>query len=135
VNMPLNGNPGIECRTSGTGGNYTVVFQFTNALTSVSSAAVTSGTGSVSTSGIGTNPNEYIVNLTGVTNAQYLTVTLTNVQDVAGNAGTVVSPRIGILIGDVNATGLVDSGDVFLVRQQTGQNASSSNFREDVNVR
>jgi hypothetical protein len=41
---------------------------------------------------------------------------------------------MGVLVGDVNASGLVDSGDVFLVRQQTGQSANPSNFQEDVNA-
>jgi hypothetical protein len=39
-----------------------------------------------------------------------------------------------LLIGDVNGSGLVDSGDVFLVRQQTGKNAGSSNFHFDINA-
>jgi hypothetical protein len=39
-----------------------------------------------------------------------------------------------VLLGDVDVSGLVDSGDVFLIRQQTGQNANASNFREDVNA-
>jgi hypothetical protein len=41
---------------------------------------------------------------------------------------------MGVLIGDVDASGLVDSGDVFAVRQQTGQNAGASNFRKDVDA-
>jgi hypothetical protein len=32
------------------------------------------------------------------------------------------------------AVRLVDSGDVFLTRQQTGQSTSASNFRDDVNA-
>jgi hypothetical protein len=39
-----------------------------------------------------------------------------------------------VLLDDVNGSGLVDSGDVFLVRQQTGQSVTASNFREDVNA-
>jgi hypothetical protein len=41
---------------------------------------------------------------------------------------------MGVLLGDVNASGRVDSTDVFQVRQQTLQNANSSNFRMDVDV-
>ena len=69
-----------------------------------------------------------------MTNAQYLTVTLTGVTDVAGNSGNVLSPQMGVLIGDVNASGRVDSGDVSLVRQQTLQTITTSNFREDINA-
>jgi hypothetical protein len=39
-----------------------------------------------------------------------------------------------VLIGDVNASGDVDSADVFLVRQQTLHNVTLSNFREDLNA-
>jgi hypothetical protein len=60
------------------------------------------------------------------------------VTDVAGNNGP-VSGVIGVLVGDVNgdavnAPGIVDSGDVFLVRQQTGQTTTSANFRKDINA-
>src|SRR5207302_42424 len=71
-------------------------------------------------------------------NTQYITVTLNSVTDVAGNSGP-ASAVMGLLIGDVNgdvpnATGIVDSGDVFLVRQQTGQTTTLSNFRKDINA-
>ena len=85
-------------------------------------------------SSIATDPHQYIVNLTGVTNAQRVTVTLTNVSDAVGDFSASVSATMGVLLGDVNGTGLVDSGDVFLVRQQTGQSVSASNFRKDVNA-
>jgi hypothetical protein len=63
---------------------------------------------------------------------------LNGVTDVIGNSGP-VSAVMGLLIGDVNgdapnATGLVDSGDVFLVRQQTGQATTLTNFRKDINA-
>jgi hypothetical protein len=78
------------------------------------------------------------VNLTGLPNAQYTTVTLTGVAESGGATGN-VSGTMGLLVGDVNgnavnAPGLVDSGDVFLVRQQTGQTTTSSNFRKDINA-
>jgi hypothetical protein len=41
---------------------------------------------------------------------------------------------VGLLLGDVNSNRLVDSGDVFLARQQTGQTANFANFRKDVNA-
>jgi hypothetical protein len=135
INLPLSGNPGIECRSGGANGDYTLVFTFANTLTSVGGASVTSGTGTVSSKNIDSNDaHNYIVNLTGVTNAQVLKVGLTNLSDSAGDFSTAVSASMGVLVGDVNASRLVDSGDVFLVRQQTGQTVSASNFREDVNA-
>jgi hypothetical protein len=131
VNLPLFGI-GIECRTSGSGGNYTMVFTFANPVASVDSATVTSGTGSVSTAFV--QGGAYVVNLTGVANAQRLGLTLTNVQDSAGNSVASVSPTIGVLIGDVNASGRVDAADVSSVRQQTLQPVTASNFRNDINA-
>jgi hypothetical protein len=126
---------GIECRSGGANGDYTLVFTFSNLLTSVGNAKVSSGNGSVSSSNIDTaNAHNYIVNLTGVTNAQTVAVSLANVYDAAGNGSSTVSAFMGVLIGDVNASSLVDSGDVFLVRQRTGQAVTNSNFREDVNA-
>ena len=136
VNMPLppNSSPrGVECR-SGTAGNYKLVFTFTANLTSVTSASVSSGTGSFSSGTIGPNPNQYTVNLTGVADQQYITVTLNNVVDATGASGNIVSPQLGILVGDVNASGRVDAADVSSVRQQTLQTVSTSNFRNDLNA-
>ena len=141
VDLPLTGPPGIECRSGGATNDYTLVFTFTNNLTSVASASVTShnptsGTGMVGSSALGPNPNQYTVNLTGVSTGQYLTVTLNSVLDALGNSGNVLSPQIGVLVGDTNASGRVDGSDVSLIRQQNFQPLTQNppTFREDVNV-
>ena len=72
------------------------------------------------------------IDLHNVTNAQTIGITLNNVSD-GTNTGT-VSVAMGVLLGDVNASGRVDSGDVSLVRQQTLQTITSSNFQEDINA-
>jgi len=134
VNLPLTGTRGVECRSSSSlgAGKYQMVFQFDNALTSVTGASVT-GTGSVSSRMIGLNNHEYIVNLTGVANKQYISVKLTGVAG-APNGGTVAGPQMGVLIGDVDATGRVDGNDVSGVQSHTRQNASATNFRYDVDA-
>jgi sugar lactone lactonase YvrE len=135
IDLPLTGTRGIECRSGGNTGNYTLVFTFTNPLTSVDGATVTSGTGTVSGSNIDTgDARNYIVNLTGVSNAQYITVSINNVTDSLGNFSTSLSASAGILVGDVNSSGRVDAADVSLVRQQTLQPITGSNFREDVDA-
>ena len=83
---------------------------------------------------MGADTHQYIVNLTGVNNAQFVTVTLSNVTDSVGNFSGAVLVSMGVLLGDVNASGRVDAADVSLVRQQTLQLIGSSNFREDINV-
>jgi hypothetical protein len=135
VDLPLSGNPGIECRSGGANGNYTLVFTFSDTLANVGSASVSSGTGSIAGNNIdSSDARNYIVNLTGVANAQVITVMLSNVTDSAGNFSSAVSASMGVLLGDVNASGRVDAADVSLVRQQTLQTITSSNFREDVNA-
>jgi Dockerin type I domain/Galactose oxidase, central domain len=129
-----NGN-GIECRSGGTNGDYTFIFSFANTLSTVSSASVTSGTGSVASVKIdSSDAHNYIVNLTGVTNAQFLTVNLTNVTDSTGNFSSAVSASMGVLIGDVNGSGVVTSGDTNLCKAQALQPVTSANFRNDVNA-
>jgi hypothetical protein len=136
VTLPLTGRRGVECRSSSAlgAGNYQMVFEFVNPLTSVGSASVTTGTGSVSGSAIGLNKNEYIVNLTGVTNAQYVAVTLANVHDSVGNSGNVIGPQMGVLVGDTNADGFTDAVDTSQTKSQSGNSVQNANFREDVNV-
>lgn len=139
IDLPLTGTAGVESRTGGVSGNHKIVFTFLNTLTSVGGVTVAGTSGnpmSVPGGDSGINPSDshqYIVNLTGVDNAQYITITLTNVHDTVGNVGDVSVP-MGVLLADVNASKRVDSGDVFLVRQQSLQDANTANFREDVNA-
>jgi hypothetical protein len=133
VDLPLIGTSGIECRSGGANGDYKLVFTFLN-NTSVASVSVTSGAGTVSSSSIGPNPNQYTVNLTAVTNAQYLTVMLNGALDSTGNRGNVVGPKMGVLVGDVNASGVVTSGDTNLCKAQALQQVTNTNFRNDINA-
>ena len=139
IDLPFNppgpGAPsGIECRSGGTSGNYTMAFTFPNPLTSVGGATVSSGHGSVSNGAIGTDPHEYIVNLTNVTNQQEIDVTLTGIQDASGNHGGTVRATMNVLLGDTNADGFVNSADISQTKSQSGRAVTVSNFREDVNV-
>jgi hypothetical protein len=96
-----------------------MVFTFANTLEKVDGASVTSGTGSVANSNIDSNDKRNcVVNLTGVVTAQYITVSLSNVADSAGNFSSAVSASMGVLIGDVNGNGVVSNGDVSLVQAQ-----------------
>jgi hypothetical protein len=135
ITLPLTGTRGVECRSSGPNGDYTLIFTFSNPLTTV--AGATTSCGSISSNAIGPNQNQYTVNLTGENSCDgsYVTVTLQYVVDSAGNiSSSVLSPQMGLLIGDVNATGLVDGNDVSAVQAHTRQTANSTNFRADVNA-
>jgi hypothetical protein len=134
INLPVTGTRGVECRSGGANGNYTLVFTFANNLVSVESAGSTNGgPATVTSSAIGPNPNQYTVNFTGVPNAQYLQVTLVNAKDTTGAIGN-VSATMGVLVGDTTANGAVNSSDIAQTQSQSGQAVTSSNFREDVTV-
>jgi hypothetical protein len=133
VSGGLNGAVGIESQSGGPNGNYTMIFTFASPLTSVGGISVTSGTGTVKNGVVdSTNPNRYIVNLTGVVDAQVITVRLTNVQSTGG-LKPAVSASMGVLIGDTNGDGFVNSADIAQTKSQSGHLVTSSNFREDVN--
>jgi hypothetical protein len=133
--VDLTSGNGIECRSTGTNGDYTVVFTFADPLTNVASANVSSGAGSVLSGNIDTSDaHNYIVNLTGVANAQRVTINLNNLTDSAGGSSNTISTQMGVLIGDVNSSGRVDAADVSSVRQQTLQSVDLSNFRNDLNA-
>ena len=141
ISLSLTGPRGIEPRSSQAlgVGNYTLVFTFADNLTSVANASVTShdpagGTGSVLNSSLGPNANQCTVNLTNVSNAQYITVTLNSVLDTAGRNGDVAGPQMGVLIGDTSGNGSVNSVDIGQTKQQSGQLITGTNFREDLSA-
>jgi Dockerin type I domain/FG-GAP repeat len=91
--------------------------------------------GSVATSTIDRNdPHNYIVNLTDVTNAQVITVGVSNVTDSVGNFSSTVSASMGILAGDTNGDSVVNSADISQTKSQSGEAVTAANCREDVNI-
>lgn len=129
IGLPLAGTPGIECRSGGATNDYQVVVTFGGPVT-FSGARVTQGAGSVASTS--TNGNQVFLNLTGVTNAQNIQVTLFAVND--GVTTNDVAIPMSVLVGDVDGNRVVSNSDVNLVKAQAGQTVTSSNFREDVNA-
>ncbi len=124
----INHNPVTEARQ---GPAHNVVFTFNGAVLSAT-ATVTEG---AATPGVLTYVgNEVLVPLTGVTDQQYVTVSLTNITTSGGPTGVTATARIGFLLGDVNQSRVVTLSDVGLVNAQLAQPASPSNFLKDVNV-
>ena len=133
--IDLTNGQAIECRNGGSNGTYTLVFTFVNPIASVSGARVSVGTGSVSGNQVdSSDAHKYIVNLTGVTSGQRLTITLSDVTDSAGNTSPAVAGSMAVLVGDTNADGFVNSADISQTKAQSGQGVTSSNFREDLNA-
>jgi hypothetical protein len=103
-------------------------------LASVGGASVTIGTGSVSSSAVGAEAHEYVVDLTGVANAQEITVALTDVTDSLGNNSPSMQSTMGLLVGDTTGSRIVNSSDIGQTKTQSGQPVTASNFRTDVNA-
>ena len=129
IPLPLTGNVGIECRGGGATNDYQMIINFGTAVM-VGSASVTSGAGSVSNFGV--SGSEVTVNLTGVTNAQRITLTLHNVNN--GTSAGDVPVSMGVLMGGVNGNTGVSAFDVSQTKARSGQAVDATNFRSDVTV-
>ncbi|MEO8304922.1 MAG: DUF1800 family protein [Betaproteobacteria bacterium] len=120
--------PTVEPRN---GPNQTIVFKFDRTIVA-GSATVIEGVatkGTVQFSG-----TEMIVNLTGVTNQQYVTVSVSGVNGSDGSTAGTGAARVGYLAGDVNQSGVVTLADLGLTNAQVAQLVTSANFLKDVNA-
>jgi hypothetical protein len=126
VPLPLSGTVGIECRN---GPNHQIIVNFAGPVT-VQNATVAAGTATVQNFTV--SGSQVTVNLTGVTNAQRVTITLKNVND-GQNLGD-VAVSMDVLAGDSNQNGVVNATDISQVKGQIGQAITSSNFRTDLNL-
>jgi Subtilase family len=120
-------NPTTEPRT---GPSHQLVFTYDKAL-NAATATVTEGTATPSSSIVGST---VVVNLTGVPNAHYVTVTLSGVGSTDGGTGGTGVARAGFLVGDVNQNRVVTVADLGLVNAQLAQVVTAANFLKDVNA-
>jgi hypothetical protein len=129
IPLPLTGEPGVECRSSG--GNHTLLFTFSDNIAS-GTVTIASGTGAVA--GANVSQNTMTVNLTGVTDVQKIAVSLNNVTDLNGQVlpNTLVS--MNVLSGDTNGNKQVNATDIGQTKSQSGSPVTSVNFRQDVAV-
>ena len=72
--------------------------------------------------------------LTGVTDQQYVTVSLTNVASTDGGTGGSGSGARRVPAGDVNQSRVVTVADLGLVNAQLAQPVTAANFLKDVNA-
>ena len=130
IPLPLSGNPGVECR--GTDGNYMLIFTFDNNLMS-GNASVTLGTGSVAGSPT-FSANTMTVNLTGVANAQKISVRLSGVTDTQAQTLPDTTVSMNVLSGDSTGNKSVNASDVSQIKAQSGAMVTGANFRTDINA-
>jgi hypothetical protein len=121
-------NPTTEPRQ---GPTATVVMTFDKGV----SGATTTITEGTATAALTTfSGNDVVVSLAGVTDQQYVTVSLTNVTSADGGTGGTGTVRIGFLLGDVNQNRVVTVADLGLVNAQLAQQVTAANYLKDVNV-
>ncbi len=128
INLPGTGNPGVECRSGAVAGVHQIIVNFASNV-SVTSASITSGTGNADNFSV--SGGQVTVNLSGVSNAQVITLKLAGVSDGVNSGDVLV--RMGVLSGDTTGDGHVNASDVAQTKSQSGQPVSAANFREDVN--
>jgi RHS repeat-associated protein len=131
IALPLTGVAGIECRSGGVNNAHQLIVTFPRAIT-FANASVTTGTGTIASTSISPDNTQVTINLTGVTNAQTILVTLSSVSDGTTTNDVVIG--MGVLLGDTTGDGLVNSSDTAQTQSQSGQPVTISNFPEDVNV-
>ncbi len=131
--LPLTGSAGVECRTGGVNRDYQIVFTFPSPVTVNGASADPEPGKSGSVAGpptIGPDGSQVTVNLTGVSDAQTLRVTLSGVNNGTSTTDAVVSMKL--LLGDSTGNGTVNSTDVGQIKANVGATLSPSNFRSDV---
>ena len=134
IDLPLTGAPGIEDRSGGSKGRFTVEFIFNNELASVGS--VMTSCGIVQSSMIdSSDPHRFIVNLRNVTcNAEDVTVTLNNITDGTSNTILFSEAVMSLLLGDVDGDGAVTNADFAIEKADQGQTTDENNFRADIDA-
>ena len=134
IDLPLTGIPGIEDRSGGSKGRFTVEFTFNHELASVGS--VMTSCGIVQSSMIDTSdPHRFIVNLRNVTcNAKDVTVTLNNITDGTSNTILFSEAVMSLLLGDVDGDGAVTRADFAIEKADQDQATDENNFRADIDA-
>jgi hypothetical protein len=131
IALPLVGPRGVESRSGGPDREHQIVFTFPGPVTFSDVTVTPQGNGTASLArppSVSADGKQVSLDLTNVSNAQTLTVTLSGV-----NGSGIVTVPVGILLGDTNATGGVNAGDALQTRNRSGHTADPNNFRSDVN--
>jgi hypothetical protein len=131
IPLPLTGQPGVEARSGGAGGNHNIVLTL-NSDVSGGNATVSSGIG---TAGAPTFLGRtMVVPLSGVADLQRITLSLNNVFNTAGQVLPSTTLDMNVLLGDTNGNRSVNATDIGQVKSQAGVPVGPLNFRTDTTV-
>ncbi|MEP7015096.1 MAG: hypothetical protein ABI925_06630 [Verrucomicrobiota bacterium] len=132
IPMPLTGLSGVEDRTGngGVAGTHTIVLTYPSSPAGASASVIahnpSAATGSVTGSVV--SGNDLIVSLTGVSNQQILTLSVSG-----GSVSPAVVP-VGFLVGDSTNNRATNASDVSQTKARIGLTVDGTNFRSDVNA-
>ena len=130
-NLPLSLAPATPTTEPRQGPAQTIVLTFDRPI---AGATVSIAEGTAAAAAPIFSGNDVIVGLTGVTNTQYVTISLTDVASTDGTTGGSGSVRVGFLFGDVNQSQVVTFSDLVLANAQLTKPVTVLNFLKDVNA-
>ncbi|MBB6429520.1 DUF1800 family protein [Algisphaera agarilytica] len=135
IDMPLSGPRAIEPRMH-RDGETVVIFVFDQALQSVGNIATSHGTINSAISGVRTQfPDTIAVHLNGVPDAEWVTVSLTDIVSQGGETLPSAAGTVGYLLGDVTFNRVVNVSDIRKVATFSGQDPSvGGNFVQDLTI-
>ncbi len=138
IPLPLTGTPGVECRTGGASGDYTMVVTFNAPVTVTGDTQARATAGDVGSGGAGNggavtvSGNSVLIPLTNVPNATTTNITLTGVTDGVGYGNLTVP--MSVVVGDVSGNGSVSASDIGATKAGVGLDVNAANVRPDVNA-
>jgi RHS repeat-associated protein len=128
ITLPLTGTPGVEPRS---GGTLQLIATFPRAIT-FTSASMTTGNATITSAILSGDSKSVTLNLTGVSDAQNVVVSLNNVND--GSVTNNVLIGVSVLLGDVDGNGVVNSLDTAQVQLDLNHLVQVANFRNDITL-
>ncbi|MDB5297759.1 MAG: cbhB, partial [Phycisphaerales bacterium] len=130
--LALGGDPAGATVEPRTGGPTALVLTFPEAVVVAAPGLLATNANVIGVSAVG---SALTVELSGAVDASTVTLDLSNVTDLAGNAlaGT-ATVAVRTLWGDANGSGAVNVNDVNLAKSRSGQALSALNFLADLNA-
>jgi len=120
----------VEPRQIGAG--HQIVFQFNSPPTSAGAVSIQNSSNATIAGASGVTSfagNEMTVTITGLTDNQRVQLAVPGVNGVLA-----VGANLGFLVGDVNNSRGVTSGDITVVRAASGQTTTAANYKSDLNA-
>ena len=125
---PIVGNISVEPRIAGTG--HLIVFSYSLPIVSFGAVTVEDTSGNtVGSATISSSGNEVLVKLAGIGDGLRVKVSVNNINGLHSS-----SAAVGFLVGDLDDSREVTSGDLSMVKALAGRRADVNTFKADFNL-